>query len=74
MAQPQNNLILSKPFVLINREEEDNFIDPRKINEAFVRFKIAEFATFYFGIVGICCGVVEYEISYDDPDKKQKNR
>lgn len=36
------------------------------MNEAFVRFKIAEYTSFYFGFVGVACGVIEYEISYDD--------
>lgn len=38
--------------------------DTRTVNEAFVKFKLAEFAGFYFGMVGVVCGIVEYEISY----------
>ena len=39
-----------------------------------MKFKIAEFSNFYFGMIGVACGVMEYEISYGDADNKQKWR
>ena len=49
----------------IRDEGDSGAKDPRAINEAFVRFKVGEFACFYFAVVGMCCGIIEYEISYD---------
>jgi len=51
------------------KEESPSTLDPRRTNQAFVKFKIAEFSNFYFGMIGVACGVMEYEISYNDEDK-----
>ena len=57
-----------------NEEEAVSTLDPRRTNQAFVKFKIAEFSNFYFGMIGVSCGVMEYEISYDADGDKQKWR
>ena len=51
-----------------NKEESPSTLDPRRTNQAFVKFKIAEFSNFYFGMIGVACGVMEYEISYGDEE------
>ena len=43
-------------------------------NEAFVKYKDAEYLSCYFGLVGIVCGVIEYEISYWDTENINKYR
>jgi len=55
-------------------KEEETTLDPRRTNQAFVKFKIAEFSNFYFGMIGVSCGVIEYEISYGKDDNSQKWR
>ena len=53
-------------------DDDSGFRDPRMVNESFVKFKIAEYACFYFGMVGVCCGIIEYEISYNDDTQKTR--
>ena len=60
---PRSHSILCK-FHNVSDEGDSGAKDPRAINEAFMKLKVGEFACFYFAVVGMCCGIVEYEISY----------
>jgi hypothetical protein len=60
-------------------EEDDNqesggILDQRRINEIFVRLKISEIISLYFAMLGIGCGIIDYEISYDDTKDDEKAR
>ena len=45
-------------------EDKATANNPSRVNQEFQQFKLAEYAVFYFGMVGYTCGVIEYEISY----------
>ena len=56
-----------------SEEDTGGILDQRRINEIFVRLKISEIVTCYFALLGIGCGIIDYEISYDDRSDDQKD-
>mmetsp|Transcript_18674 Transcript_18674/g.16540 ORF Transcript_18674/g.16540 Transcript_18674/m.16540 type:complete len:109 (+) Transcript_18674:23-349(+) len=60
-----------------NKNEEDNddggnILDQRRINEIFVRLKVAEISSLNFAFLGILCGIFDYEIAYNDGKDEEK--
>ncbi|CAI2365896.1 unnamed protein product [Moneuplotes crassus] len=55
-----------------SEEESGNILDQRRINEIFVRLKVAEISSLNFAILGILCGIFDYEISYNDGSDEEK--
>lgn len=49
-----------------SEEDSGGILDQRRINEIFVRLKVSEIVTSYFALLGIGCGIIDYEISYSD--------
>ncbi len=53
-------------------EEGGNILDQRRINEIFVRLKVAEISSLNFAALGILCGIFDYEIAYNDANDSEK--
>lgn len=53
-------------------EEDGNILDQRRINEIFVRLKVAEISSLNFAALGILCGIFDYEIAYNDTKDEEK--
>ena len=54
-------------------DDTGNILDQRRINEIFVRLRVAEISSLNFAALGILCGIFDYEISYDDPTDEEKS-
>jgi hypothetical protein len=55
-----------------DEDDRGGILDQRRINEIFVRLKVAEISTLNFAVLGIFCGIFDYEISYDDVNDSEK--
>ena len=56
---------------MVGDDDAYSTLDPRRTNQAFVKFKIAEFSNFYFGMVGVGCGILEYEIAHETEESQK---
>ena len=56
-----------------SEEDSGGILDQRRINEIFVRLKVSEIVTCFFALLGIGCGIIDYEISYSDPADDHKD-
>jgi hypothetical protein len=68
---------MSKKKMDDNEDDDNNggILDQRRINEIFVRLKVSEIVTCFFALLGIGCGIIDYEISYGDaPDDHKDDR
>ena len=54
------------------QEEKGSLLDQRRINEIFVRLKIAELSALYFALLGVMAGIFDYEVSYNDNNDSRK--
>lgn len=58
-----------------DEEETSMVLDQRRINEIFVRLRVAEISSLNFAALGILCGIFDYELAYnDDNDEEQSIR
>lgn len=75
---PENTAKLAaSAFMNISKGDEDDddsgkMPDQRRINEIFVRLRVAEMSSLYFVFLGILLGIFDYEISYDDSNDSDK--
>lgn len=49
-----------------DEEETSSVLDQRRINEIFVRLRVAEISSLNFAALGILCGIFDYELAYID--------
>lgn len=55
-----------------DEDDSSSLPDQRRINEIFVRLRVAEMSSLYFVFLGILLGIFDYEISYDDVNDDEK--
>jgi hypothetical protein len=57
-------------------EDEDEskglVLDQRRINEIFVRLRVAEISALNFAALGILCGIFDYEVAYNDNNDNER--
>jgi hypothetical protein len=53
-------------------ESKDLVLDQRRINEIFVRLRVAEISALNFAALGILCGIFDYEVAYNDSTDNEK--
>lgn len=66
---------LNKPKYSQSDDEDDEgstLLDQRRINEIFIRLKIAELSVLQFAILGVMAGIFDYECSYGDNTDEYK--
>jgi hypothetical protein len=53
-------------------ESKSLVLDQRRINEIFVRLRVAEISALNFAALGILCGIFDYEVAYNDSNDSER--